>query len=41
MILQKKVGIVIETEFNRPLVMCEKDHKYINNFNKSWTCKKA
>ena len=21
--------------------MSEKDHKYINDFNKSWTCKKA
>ena len=32
---------VIETEFNKPLVMAKKDHKNFNNFTKCWIFKKA
>ena len=32
---------VSETEFNKPLVLNEKDHEDFNNSTKCWTCKKA
>ena len=31
---------IIETEFNKPLVMSGKDHEDFNNSTKYWICKK-
>ena len=31
---------VIETEFNKPLAMSEKDHGNLNNSTNCWVCKK-
>ena len=31
---------VIETQFNKPLVMTEKYHEYFNNCNKCSVCKR-
>ena len=32
---------VIETEFNKPLNMTQKDYKYFQSSTKYWICKKA